>query len=82
MDDLEPSLDGLDHLNPSRAIEFLDGVVAGNNEQGVMQWNCPTLCLTSASIVISPDLQEVTKAPIVMVVHQDSLLAGIAIKPL
>lgn len=59
MDDLEPSLDGFDHLNPSRAIEFLDGVVAGDDEECVVQGHSASLSLTCAGVVVGPDLQEV-----------------------
>lgn len=69
-----------------RCKQVLDLVVAGDNEYSVKQWDCTAFDLSTASVLVSPDLKVMTELVgvagiLVEVFNDDNLLSLVSVEP-
>ena len=70
-----------------RGEEVLDLVIGGDYENSVKQWDCSSLDLSTASILVSPDLEVMAEligvaGILVEVFDDDDLLSLVSVEPL
>lgn len=79
---LTSPLDGLNHVSTVFLVELLNAVITCDNESLMAERDGTSFGLTRTLVMVTPDLEIVTEASVIMIVEKDSFLTSISVEPL
>ncbi len=82
VDDLTSPFDGVNHFGSIFRVELFNAVITRDNESLMVERDGTSFGLSRTLVMVTPDLEIVTEASVIVIVEKDSLLTSISVKPL